>query len=146
MSTSRTASPKLGPITKGEARISRYDNYYGWSVYCHEDGCIAERWYKNPVDEAFNARMQANAELYADAHNTALSCGLLPSELLAMPREAKRLLELANAAAVRGGMMRNSLLSCGAEHPTFKSSVEEFSAAYDNKPDMTDFLSTLKDL
>ena len=70
---------KLGPITKGEAMVSNGSYSISVAVIKPNQTTVAALC-NDPI--ILRHANEANAALYADAHNTALKCNRLPSELL----------------------------------------------------------------
>ena len=77
-------------ITKGEWQ---YEVYAGYFAIQNSSGYLASDLLNADSVGSFEA--EHNAELIADAGNTAQKCGLLPSELLQQRDELKEALELA---------------------------------------------------
>lgn len=67
--------------TKGPWQIERYTNYYGFSIWAIDRGCIAERWYDKARSEEIDNEMQANARLIAAAPDLLEACILMMSEI-----------------------------------------------------------------
>lgn len=77
-------------ITPGEAKVSKnlFGNRYQFAIY--SNGPTGKDYLS--IAELYGVDQEPDAALYADAHNTANACDMLPSEILAKLREAVKLL------------------------------------------------------